>query len=102
MHAMTGPWMTVKWLGISIAAIYLVLLLIVIVRFRRDMSRLHHGFWPAVLGPFVSVSIPSIFEDVTVARFCFVVTTAIYVGGIAILLRSLAQTNHQGLWKVEG
>ncbi|MGA8154119.1 MAG: hypothetical protein WB952_24430 [Terriglobales bacterium] len=103
MHAMTGSWLIVKWMGISIAAVYLMLLLVVYMRFRRDLSRLRSGLiLPAVLGVFISVSVPSIFEDVVITRVCFVVACAIYIGGIVILLRGLIQENHQSLLKVEG
>jgi hypothetical protein len=102
MHAMTGPWLMVKWLGISIAAAYMLALVVVVIRFRRDLSRLRGGLiLPAVLGVFISVSVPAIFEDVTVTRICFIAATTIYFGGIAILLRGLVQKNHEGLLKAD-
>ena len=92
----------VKWLGISIAAAYLLALVVVFIRFRRDLSRLRRGLiWPAVLGVFISASVPSIFEDVTVTRICFIAATIFYIGGIAILLRGLVQKNHEGLLKAD-
>ncbi len=103
MNAMTGSWLMVKWVGILIAVAYLVLLSLVFVRFRRDLSRLRRGLiLPAVLGVFISVSVPSIFEDVVITRICFIVTHVIYISGITILLRGLVQKNHQSLLKVGG
>jgi hypothetical protein len=101
MHAMTSSWLIVKWVGISITAAYLTLLVVVVMRFRRDLSRLRGGLiLPSVLGVFISVSVPSIFEDVTITRICFAVACVIYIGGIVILLRGLIQENHQSLLKV--
>jgi hypothetical protein len=103
MHAMTGSWLAVKWVGVAITAIYLVLSLVVLVRFRRNLSRLRNGLtWPAVLGVFISVSIPSVFENIAVTRVCFIASSLLYLVGIAILLRGLAQKDHQGLMKAEG
>jgi hypothetical protein len=97
MHAMTGSWLTVKWVGVAITAIYLVLLLVVLVRFRRDLSRLRHGLiWPAVFGTLISVSIPSVFENAAVTRMCFIASSVLYLIGIAILLRGLAQQGSPG------
>jgi hypothetical protein len=102
MHAMTGPWLIVKWVGISVSAAYLVLLLVVFVRFRHNWARLRRWLiWPALCGVFISVSFPSIFEDVTVARVCFVVASLVYVGGSAVLLRGLVQKDHQMLLKAD-
>ena len=102
VHAMTGPWLMVKWIGLAIAATYLVLLVVVFVRFRRDLSRLRRWLiWPTVLGVFISVSVPGIFEDVMFTRICFIAGSIIYVGGIAFLLRGLAEKNHQTLLKAE-
>jgi hypothetical protein len=99
---MTGPWLIVKWVGISISAAYLLLMVLVFVRFRRDLSRLRRGLTlPAVLGVFISVSVPSVFEDVLVSRLCFVAAVVIYAGGITILLRGLVQKNHQGLLRAD-
>jgi hypothetical protein len=103
MHALTGPWLMVKWVGVSIAYAYLVLLLTVFIRFRRDLTRLRRWLiWPAVLGVFISSSVPYIFQDVTVTRVCFVAASVVYVGGIGILLTGLAQKNHQALLKADG
>ncbi len=102
MNAMTGSWMIVKWVGISITAAYLLLMVLVAIRFRRDLSRLRHGLiLPAVFGVFISVSVPSIFEDVMVARICFIAAVVIYIAGIGILLRGLVQKNHQGLLRAD-
>jgi hypothetical protein len=102
MHAMTGSWLTMKWVGISIEVTYLILLVVVLRRFRHDLSRLKGGLiWPPVLGVFISVSLPSIFENVMVSRVCFVAAVVIYIGGIGFLLRGLVQKNHQGLLRAE-
>jgi hypothetical protein len=100
MHAMTSSWLIVKWVGISITAAYLTLLLVVVMRFRRDLSRLRGGLILPSVGVFISVSVLSIFEDVTITRICFAVACVIYIGGIVILLRGLIQENHQSLLKV--
>ena len=102
MHAMTGPWLMVKWAGVSIDAAYVVTLLVVFRRFSRDLSRLRGGLiLPAVLGAFISITVPSIFENVVVTRICFIAATIIYIGGIAILLRGLVQKNHESLLKAD-
>jgi hypothetical protein len=102
MHAMTGSWLVVKWAGVAIAAAYLLLLLVVTVRFRRDLSRLRGGLiLPAVLGVFISLSVPSIFEDVTVTRICFMAATSIYTAGIAILVKGLIEKSHRSLLKAD-
>jgi hypothetical protein len=102
MHAMTGPWLMVKWVGISINAAYVLILLVVVRRFSRELSRLRGGLiLPVVLGVFISVTVPSIFEDVVVTRICFIAAAFIYIGGIAILLRGLVQKNHESLLKAD-
>ena len=86
----------VKWVGVSIDAAYLLTLLVVLSRFSRDLSRLRGGLiLPAVLGVFISVTVPSIFEAVVVTRICFIAATIIYLGGTAILLRGLVQKNQR-------
>ena len=96
MNAMTGSWLIVKWAGISITATYLLLMVFVLIRFRHDLLRLRHGsILPLVFGVFISVSVPSIFDDVMVARTCFIAAVVIYIGGIGILLRGLIQKNHR-------
>jgi hypothetical protein len=99
---MTGSWLIVKWVGIAILAFYLVLILVAIWRFRARSSRLGSELYlPMILGNFVSLSVPSIFENVAVARVCFIVAHAIYMGGILILVRGLAQKG-KVLLKTEG
>ena len=103
MHATMVSWLIVKWVGISIAAAYLVLLVIVLLRFRRELSRLRGWLiLPAVLGVFISEGVPLVFEDVMITRICFIAAGFIYIGGIATLLRGLAQRNHKSLLKAEG
>jgi hypothetical protein len=89
---MTGSWLIVKWVGIAILTFYLVLLLVAISRFRARSLRLRSGLYlPMILGNFVSLSVPSIFENAAVTRVCFIVAHAIYVAGIVILVKGLAQ-----------
>ena len=103
MHAMTGSWLLVKWAGITVAAIYIALFLVVLVRFRRDLSRLRGGLiMPAIIAVFVSSSVPSVFESVAIARICFVISCLVYVCGIGILTRGLIQKNHESLLKADG
>ena len=100
MHAMTGSWLIVKWIGISVAVAYLVLLVVVYVRFRDDLSRLRRWLiLPGVLGVFVLDTVPSVFEDVTVTRICFIAASVIFAGGAAVLLRGLYQEDHKALFK---
>jgi hypothetical protein len=89
----TGSWLIVKWAGIAVLAFYLALLLISLGFFRGKFPRAAfvRSFAPVVLGNFVSLSVPSLFESVAVKRLCFVVGHVIYICGIAILLRVLVQ-----------
>ena len=103
MHAMTGSWLIAKWIGISIAVAYWVLVVIVYVRFRNDLSRLRRWLiLPAVLGGFVLNAVPSVFEDVTVTRICFIAGSGIFAGGTAVLLRGLYQEGHKALFRESG
>jgi hypothetical protein len=89
---MAGSWLIVKWVGIAVLSLYLVLILVAIWRFRAKLSRLGSELLlPMILGNFISLTVPSVFENVAVKRLCFIVAHAIYVGGIVILLRGLAQ-----------
>ena len=98
---MTGSWLIVKWLGITVLAFYLVLIVVVLWRFRAKSSRLRsESYLPMILGNFVSLTVPSIFEDVAVTRVCFIVAYAIYICGIVILVRGLMQPER--LLKAEG
>ena len=100
---MTGSWLIVKWVGIAILTLYLVLLLVVIWRFRSKFSRLRSVLYlPQVLGNFVALSVPWIFENLILVRVCFVVAQVIYIGGIVILVRGLIQTDHGWLLRAEG
>ncbi len=99
---MTGSWLIVKWVGITVLALYLVLILVTIWRFRDKLSRLGSELYlPMILGNFVSLTVPSVFENVAVTRVCFIIAHAIYGGGIVILVRGLAQ-NDEVLLKTEG
>jgi len=99
---MTGSWLIVKWVGMTILALYLVLILVATWRLRGKLSRLRSEIYlPMILGNFISLSVPSIFENVAVARVCFVVSHAIYIFGIAILVRGLAQQGQEWLLKAD-
>ena len=100
---MTGSWLIVKWVGIAIAAAYLLLFLVVLIWLRRDLSRFRGGLiLPMMLGTFISVSVPGIFEDVTVTRICFITALVVYIGGILVLVRGLVQKDHKSLLKEGG
>jgi len=102
MHAITGSWLLVKWMGIAVSAAYLALISFVLIRFYRDISRLRAGLiLPIILGNFVWISLPSIFENVVFTRVCFVVAHLVFIGGIIVLVRGLVQENHQSLLKAE-
>ena len=97
---MTGPWLIVKWIGIAVLMLYLVLMLVAIWRFRVKLSRMRIGFYmPMILGNFVSLSVPSIFENVIVTRSCFVVAHVIYIVGIVILVGGLVRKDQESLLK---
>ncbi len=100
IHAMTGPWLIVKWAGITILSCYLALIVVVFWRFWGKVSQLRPGLaWPIVLGNFVGQSLPWIFDNVVFARVCFVAASAIYSYGIAVLLRGLTQEGCKSLFK---
>ena len=91
MGVMTGPWLVVKWIGIAILLFYLALLVVAIWRYRRKLTRFRSGlFLPLVVGNFVGLSVPWIFEEVVLTRVCFVVAHAIYLYGLAVLVNALA------------
>ncbi len=97
MHAMTGSWLIVKWIGMAVLALYLVLLLVAAWLYRNRLSQLRGGLYlPIVLGNFISLSVPWIFDNVAVTRACFLVAQAFYIAGILILVRGLAQKD-QGI-----
>jgi prepilin signal peptidase PulO-like enzyme (type II secretory pathway) len=99
---MTGSWLIVKWAGMAVLALYLVLLLVAVWQFRGMLSRLPVKIVvPIVLGNFIGLSLPSIIESVAVTRVCFVVAHIIYVYGIAILTQQLAQKSREGLLKAD-
>ena len=98
---MTGTWLIVKWAGITVLAFYLVLIVVVLWRFRGTWSRLRSAlFVPIIVGSFVALSVPSIFENMAVTRTCFVAADGIYIGGIVILLMGLAHPER--LLKADG
>jgi len=99
----TDSWLIVKWVGIAVLAFYLVLVLAATWRFRGKLSRLRSELLlPMILGNFISLTVPSIFENVVVTRVCFIVAHTIYIGGIVILLRSFARKNQESVLKAEG
>ncbi len=88
---MTGPWLIVKSVGIAILLLYLVLVVVATWRFRGKLSRLRFGlFAPLVVGNFVGLSIPWIFEEVVLTRICFVAAHVVYLYGLAILVKAMA------------
>jgi hypothetical protein len=102
MHAMTGSWLLAKWIGLVVIAVYATLTLFVLIRFRRDFSRLRPGLiLPIIVGNFVSISLPMIFENVVFTRVCFVFAQLIFIGGIVVLVRGLVQENHRSLLKAD-
>ena len=98
---MTGSWLIVKWVGLAVLALYLVLLLIVLWRVRGKLAELRGGLflWPILVGNFVGISVPWLYENVAFKRGCFVVASAIYACGIGILVRGLLQPGQKGLFK---
>jgi hypothetical protein len=99
---MTGSWLIVKWAGMAVLAFYVVLLLVAVWRFRGMLSRVPiKVVVPIVFGNFVGLSLPSIFESVTVRRVCFVVAHIIYVYGIAILTKQMARKNQEDLLRAD-
>jgi hypothetical protein len=99
---MTGSWLIVKWLGLAVLALYLVLLTVVFWRFRGKLEGLRgSSFWPMWVGLFVGIDGPWLYENVAFNRACFVVASAVYVCGIALLVRGLRQPGNTGLFKKE-
>jgi hypothetical protein len=89
---MTGSWLIVKLVGIAVLCVYLVLMLVAIYRFRTKLTGLQSAVYlPLIFGNFIGLCVPSVFENVAVTRVCFVVAHAIYLVGILILVRGLAQ-----------
>jgi hypothetical protein len=89
---MTGPWLIVKWAGIGILSFYVVLIVFAIVRFRDRLSRMRSTlFVPIILGNFVWLTLPWLFMEAEVTRICFVAAQAIFVYGVAVLVKNLAQ-----------
>ena len=98
---MTGPWLIVKWVGIGILSSYLVLLVLAIRRFRSRLSRMRAALLPIVLGNFVSLTLPWVFMKAEVTRICFVTAQAIFIYGIAVLMRNLVQDGQTNLLKAD-
>jgi tellurite resistance protein TehA-like permease len=97
---MTGSWLIVRWVGVAIAAFYLVLIVAAIRRCRTRFSQIRSGLYvPIVIGNFISLSVPWLFENVVVTRACFVIAQLIFVRGIWFLLRGLAQPDCRFLLK---
>ena len=89
---MTDSWLIVKCAGMGVQASYLVLLLAVVWQFRRELARIRFRWVaPIIVGNFVALSVPWIFESVAVWRACSIVAPAIYLCGMAILVRDLAR-----------
>ncbi|MGA2426301.1 MAG: hypothetical protein ABSG07_20040 [Terriglobales bacterium] len=100
---MTGSWLIVKWLGITVLSVYLVLMLVVFRRFRSKLAELRGGLiWPIVVGNFIGICLPLLYENVAFKRACFVVASAVYACGIALLVRGLRQPGNTGFLKKGG
>jgi hypothetical protein len=71
---------------------YLMLLLVVFWQLRRELSRLRFRWVaPIVVGNFVALTLPWIFDSAPAQRACFIVAHANYLGGMAVLVRDLAR-----------
>ena len=91
-RSMTGSWLILKGVGTGIVVSYLVLLLVVFWQLRRELSRLRFRWVaPIVVGNFVALTLPWIFDSVPAQRACLIVADAIFLGGIAVLVRDLAR-----------
>ena len=89
---MTGSWLIVKGVGIGVQVAYLVVLLAVFWQFRRELARVRFRWVvPVIVGNFVALSVPWIFQNVVISRACFIVAVAIYLAGIAVVVRDLAR-----------
>jgi hypothetical protein len=100
---LADSWHILKWLGIAVVASYSVLMLVTAWRFRTKLSRLRgEVYWPMILGNFIWLDVPSVFENVVITRVCFVVAHTMFVGGIVILLRGIARQNQERLLKADG
>jgi hypothetical protein len=91
IRVMTGPWLIVKWAGVGVLSIYVVLLIVAIRRFGSRLPGMRSVAVPIVLGNFVSFGLPWIFMKAEVTRICFILAQAIFMYGIAVLVRNLAQ-----------
>ncbi len=98
---MTGRWLVVKWVGVAISLIYVVLAVEWILRFRWKSPRQRFGsLWPMTAGTFVGLVGPWIFERVLLTRICFVVASAIFLYGVVILVRAIARQD-KGLLRAD-
>jgi len=89
---MADSWLILKCAGMGVQASYLVLLLAVFWQFRRQLARMRFRWVaPIIVGNFVALSVPWIFESVAVSRACFIVAQAIYLCGMAILVTDLTR-----------
>ena len=92
VSVMTGPWLIVKWAGVAIALVYVVLAVEWILRFRSKSPRQRlRSLWPMTAGSFVGLGLPWVFESTLLTRICFVVASAIFLYGVAILARAIAR-----------
>jgi hypothetical protein len=99
---MTGPWLIVKWVGVGVLLFYLLLLMHAMRRYRDRLSGMRATLYmPLVVGSFVSLTLPWIFMKAEVTRICFVVAQAIFMYGMAILVRNLKQKDPAGLLKAD-
>ncbi len=101
---MTGSWLIVKWFGVTVMFVYLVLMLVVFRRFRNKLAKLRGGFliWPVLVGNFAGICLPWLYENVAFKRACFVVESAVYAFGLALLVRGLREPGDTGFVKKDG
>ena len=89
---MTSSWQVVEGIGIGVQVSYLVLLFAALWQSRRNLRRMRFRWvTPIVIGNFVALSVPWVFESVVVSRACFISALIIYLGGMALVARDLAR-----------
>jgi hypothetical protein len=85
---MTGPWFIVKWTGIAVLLCYLALFVVVVRRRRRESPRVApSAVMPLIVGNFIALCLPWIFESASFTRVCYIAEQAIYLYGLAILVK---------------
>jgi len=91
MHpGMTGSWLIVKWAVMAVFAAYALLVVVTNRRLYGSFWRIRFGYMPVVLGNFVTLSVPGIFENAIATRLCFIVAGIVYILGIVTVFRKLS------------